>query len=269
MTKPKTYPKLRTSFRKSKFAAACALAVLFAAAGCSGMKVKVGMKVPLNQTTVSAIQVSLPKGPAMAPGEHSPLLVQLTQPDGKVLVTEGVSQGKVMWKDLRVDADIVTASDNGMLILNADPRVSEDQIPHVTVTVPSHPGLRADLDIPLRYDFKYTANFSGSNVIDGTSSSDGHPVQLRVRLRQADHRLLQVSLRSGGTEDYYLIDPKGGSLMVRSDAGSGVWGGQGARGGTITVTYDPQAKPYLHVLHFSNRGGPRPIFYEEPLPPLW
>ena len=121
------------------------------------MKVKLGMRIPLDRTPVNAIQVSLPKGPAMAPGERAPLLVQLTQPDGRVLVTEGAGQGKVMWKDLRVDASIVTASDKGTLILNADPRVSEGKMPHVTVTVPSHPGLQADLDIPLRYDFKYNA----------------------------------------------------------------------------------------------------------------
>jgi hypothetical protein len=42
---------------------------------------------------IASIQASLPKGPGIAPGEKSPLVVVVTEPDGKVLVTEGQGQG--------------------------------------------------------------------------------------------------------------------------------------------------------------------------------
>jgi len=45
--------------------------------------------------------------------------------------------------------------------------------------------------------------------------------------------------------------------------------GSPGRGGTITVTYDPQAKPFLTAIHISNQGGPSPVFKEEPMDSLW
>jgi len=101
---------------------------------------------------------------------------------------------------------------------------------------------------------------------------------------------------------FYLVDPQGGTLTVHADGGpggSGGRGGRGGRGGTggtgnpsgqngsdgasgrngfdgppgrggkITVTYDPQAKPYLEALHLSNREGPASEYREEPVAPLW
>ena len=55
---------------------------------------------------------------------------------------------------------------------------------HVAVTVPSHPDLHADLDIPFRYDIAFVSNFSGSsgsrgfNGTDGISGVDGAPGSL-------------------------------------------------------------------------------------------
>jgi len=86
-----------------------------AQAGCSSMKVKMGWRVDLMQTRISSMQASLPKGPAIAPGEKSPLVVTLTQPNGQVLFTEGQGAGKVMWKDLQVTATTVLADEKGNL----------------------------------------------------------------------------------------------------------------------------------------------------------
>ena len=47
------------------------------------------------------------------------------------------------------------------------------------------------------------------------------------------------------------------------------WDGSSGSGGSITVTYDPAVAPYLGVIHLSNRGGPAPVFNEEPVAPLW
>jgi hypothetical protein len=127
-------------------------------------------------------------------------------------------------------------------------------------------------------------------------------VQIRVALRSGSHPLLQVDVTVPGGEEVFLVDPQGGSLTVAADGGSGGSGGRGGRGGrggsggigtpngssgrdgmdgrngwdgssgrggSITVTYDPAAAPYLGAIHLSNRGGPAPVFNEETVAPLW
>jgi hypothetical protein len=136
------------------------VALGLALAGCSAMKIKMGWRVDLTKVPVASIELSLPKGPAIAPGKKSPLVVKVTLPDGKVLLTEGQGGGKVQWKDLAVQGEIVAVNNKGVVSLPKDPRMSDGRVGHVTVTVPSHPDVHAaELDIPFRYDVKFTANF--------------------------------------------------------------------------------------------------------------
>jgi hypothetical protein len=318
------------------------IAFLLALSACTPVKVRLGMKVYLDKTPITSIAVSLPNSPGIAPGEKSPLVVVVTGPDGKILQTEGAGHGKVLWKDLHVTATVVTANQKGIVSLPHDPRKSEGQVGHATITVPSHPDLRAELDIPVRYNYAFTSNFSGSsgssgmngsdgmagssgsmgsndpnnpspggnggngtdgsNGQDGGSGGDAPPVQVRVAFRSGSHPLLQVGVSAAGKQKLYLVDPQGGSLTVRADGGPGGSGGRGGRGGqggsggmgtpsgssgsngsdgrsgfdgspgrggSITVTYDPQAKPYLGTIRLSNKGGPPPVFKEEPVAALW
>jgi hypothetical protein len=331
-----------SNWLSARTAAALWLLPILALSGCAAMQVRLGWKVYLAKTPVASIEASLPKGPGIAPGEKSPLVVVVTEPDGKVLATEGQGQGKVMWRDLNVAASVVAANQKGIVSLSEDPRISDGKAAHVTITVPSHPGLQADLDIPLRYDYNFSTNFSGntgsggfdgSNGMDGTSGSmgsldpnspspggngsdgsngsdgqnggaggDAPPVEIRVALRPGRQPLLEVSVSAAGKQKFYLVDPLGGSLTVKSEGGQGGSGGKGGRGGkggsgglgtpngssgrdgsngqdgwsgstgrggSITVTTDPQAKPFLTAIHLSNQGGPPPVFKEEPLAPLW
>jgi len=320
------------------------LAVVLALSGCSSMQVRMGAKVELDKTPVASIQASLPNGPAIAPGQKSPLVVTMTQPDGKALRTEGKGGGKVMWKDLQVTSTVVEVDKKGEVSVGRDPRISDGKVGHITVTVPSHADLRADLDVPFRYNVIFVSNFSGRPGLsgfngtdgisgvngsmgsidpnnpspggDGTNGSDGSngqdggpggdapPVQVFVTLGSwsSMHPLLEVSVSAPGEERLYLVDPQGGSLSVRADGGPGGSGGRGGRGGkggmggtgtpngrngndgqdgrngwdgsqgrggSITVTYDPQAEPYIGVIHLSSRNGPPPVFDEEPVDPLW
>jgi hypothetical protein len=149
---------------------------VFALGGCAAVKVKLGMKVYLAKTQVVSMQTSLPKGPAIAPGQKLSLVAKFTQPDGKVLLREGQGQGKVLWSDLVVTPIVVTADQRGHVTLPRDPQVSDGKVGHVTITVPSHPDLRAELDIPITYDHKFSTNFSGnagSNGMNGTDGIDG------------------------------------------------------------------------------------------------
>jgi len=329
-------------FMRTGLAVSLGLVCLVALSGCTPIKVRLGMKVYLAKTPISSIAVSLPNSPGIAPGEKSPLVVVVTEPDGKVLQTEGAGHGKVLWKDLAVTPSVVTVNQKGIASFPHDPRKTEGQVGHVIITVPSHPDLRAELDIPVRYSYAFTANFSGGPGSDGMNGSDGMagasgsmgstdpnnpsaggnggngtngsdggdggnggdapPVQVRVTLRAGSHPLLQVSVSAAGKQKRYLVDPQGGSLTVRADGGPGGSGGRGGRGGqggsggigspsgssgsngsdgrngfdgspgkggSITVTYDPQAKPYLGTIRLSNQGGPPPVFKEEPVPALW
>jgi hypothetical protein len=127
-------------------------------------------------------------------------------------------------------------------------------------------------------------------------------VQIRVAIKSASHPLLQVSVSAAGKQKLYLVDPQGGSLTVSADGGPGGAGGRGGRGGaggsggmgippgsnglsgadgrngsdgspgrggSVTVTYDPQAKSYLGTIRISNRGGPPPVFKDKPVTALW
>jgi hypothetical protein len=63
--------------------------------------------------------------------------------------------------------------------------------------------------------------------------------------------------------------PSGSSGSNGSDGRNGLDGSPG-KGGSITVTYDPQTKPFLAAIRLSNKGGPPPVFKkEEPVAPLW
>jgi hypothetical protein len=271
------------------------------------------------------------------------LVATATQPGGKVLLTEGQGKGKIQWKDLKVTTSIVTADRKGNISLSKDPRVSDEKVGHVTVTIPSQPAvMAAELDVPFRYDVAFVSNFSakagpsGNNGLDGTNGINGSngsidlnnpspggngtngtdgsngqdggpggdapPVQVRMTLQPGSHPLIQASVSASGHRRLYLVDPQGGSLTVKADGGPGGSGGRGGRGGqggaggsgqpsgnsgsngsdgrngsdgpmgrggSITVTYDPEAKPYLSVLHLSSKNGPRPVFVQQPVDPLW
>jgi hypothetical protein len=311
-------------------------------AGCNAIRVGLGARIPLEKVTVASMKARLFKGPGVAPGHKASLVVELTQPDGKVLLTEGKGGGKIMWKDLKVDTSVVDVNQKGVISLRDDPRYSEGKTGHVTITAPSHPDLKAELDIPFRYDVAFNANFSarpgldGDNGMDGASGTNGLPgsidpdnpsasgdggdgsngsdgkdgerggdapnVLVRIAVQAGAHPLLQISVSAASAEKLFLIDPQGGSLTVKADGGRGGSGGRGGRGGSggtggigspngrdgmsgldglngsdgssgnggsIRVAYDPQAKPYLGILHLSNLFGPKPTFSEQQVAQIW
>jgi len=45
--------------------------------------------------------------------------------------------------------------------------------------------------------------------------------------------------------------------------------GSAGRGGSITLTYDPQVKPCLAAIHLANPGDPAPVLTQPAVPPLW
>ncbi|HST80043.1 MAG TPA: hypothetical protein VLN58_16270 [Verrucomicrobiae bacterium] len=168
---------LRMFFTRGAGAACLVATFSLWLSGCAALQVHVlQTKVYLNKVPATSIAASFPKGPGIAPGDKLPLVVTFTTADGKVFVTEGQGHGKILWQDLNVSATVATVNNKGVLSLPSDPRFSEGKLPHVTITAPSHPDLKAELDIPIRYDSKFAATFagsSGSNGLDGNSGIDG------------------------------------------------------------------------------------------------
>ena len=168
------------------------LAALTGLTGCSAIKVGLGMRTHLAKIPVTTMQASLPNGPAIAPGESSPLVVTFTDATGKVWVTEGKGKGKILWSDIAVTPSVVTVNKKGVLSLPHDPRKSDGKTGQVEITVPSHPELHASLTIPVRYDYPFVAHFDGAA---GSSGSDGMSrwMACRVRAGRRD-RAIRITL---------------------------------------------------------------------------
>jgi hypothetical protein len=153
----------------------------------------------------------------------------------------------------------------------------------------------------------------GSNGGDGGDGSDGQDgaaggkVHVWVRLESGTKPLLQIKAASGAHESLYIVDPNGGTLKILANGGSGGRGGtggaagrggsggsgfppgsngfdgrrgfdgqsgRGGAAGTIALSVDPAAQPYLSCINWSNRSGggaagPAPKITVEPVPALW
>ncbi len=166
-----------SALKKRRFATYLVATFSFCLTGCAALQVHVfHTKVYLNKVPATSMAVSLPKGPGIAPGDKLPLVATFTTADGKVFVSEGAGHGKILWQDLNVSATVASVNNKGVLSLPSDPRVSEGKLPHVIITAPSHPDLKAELDMPIRYDRNFAAIFAGSagsNGFDGTNGIDG------------------------------------------------------------------------------------------------
>lgn len=242
----------------------------------------------------------------------------------------------------------ITIKSNGMVKLDSDPRPYAVHPLHLRITSLSMPERSAELDLPVRFDVPFEAGFSGSsgwsglagsrggtgpsgssgsmdalnpipggdggrggdggNGGDGGDGGSGPDLQVHVTL-QPGTKLLQIRVEAGKEARYFLVDPNGGSLLIRSMGGSGGSGGRGGEGGSggsggigwpsgstglsgnagrdgsdgspgrdgrITVLVDPAAKPLLKALRFSNRGGlwgrswkEEPEIRDAPVAPLW
>jgi hypothetical protein len=235
------------------------------------MRHKFSRKVDMARTPVSSIDAKLEKGPAIGPGQKARLEVRLTLPNGETLATQSAAGSNLPWKELQLTSSVVSVNKKGVVSLPNDPRISDGKVGHVIITVPTHSDLRAELDIPFRYDIRYFADFSGASGFKGVDGSDGSagssgssgsldpnhpsaggdgsdggdgtdgsngsdggdgaPVTIKVAVRSGNHPLLQISVSAPREETLYLVDPQGGSLTVRSDGGERGAGGRGGRGG--------------------------------------
>jgi hypothetical protein len=253
--------------------AGCIGLVIFGLAalpGCGSIEVALGLRMRLDKVPVTALSASLSPGPGLSPGKSGRLVITAITGDGKQFVTVGAGRGKVLFDSFTFDATVATVNKKGKVSLPADPRLSEGMVPHIRILVNGHPDVVGDLDIAVRYDVAFTANFlgtagsrgfDGSNGLDGSAGSNGSTdptnpsaggngtngsdggdggnggsgqpgqnVHVWLTLKSGDHSLLQVRA-AGKQEKLFLVDPNGGSLAVNADGGPGGAAGSGGRGG--------------------------------------
>lgn len=158
--------------RASHYRAAL-LALSLALSACTSIEVALGTRTRLQDMPVRALSASLSPGPGLAPGRSARLIVIATTEDGKQHITVGPGHGDVLFDSFGFDARIAQVSAKGVVTLPADPRLSEGQTPHVRINALGHPGVSAELDIPVRYDVAYVADFSGRAGTDGFPGSNG------------------------------------------------------------------------------------------------
>jgi hypothetical protein len=188
---------------------------------------------------VTTIEASLLNGPAIRPGQNSPMVVTFTDATGKVWVTEGAGQGKILWSDLTVSASVVTVNKKGVLSLPHDPRKSDGKTGQVEISVPSHPELHASLTVPVSYSFPFAASFSGASGMSGTNGTDGSDGM------------------SGSSGSMGSCVPD--STSAGGDGGTGTDGSDGGRGGDgdnggnappvkVMIALQPGAQPLLQAV---------------------
>ncbi|MBN8885019.1 MAG: hypothetical protein J0I77_04825 [Rudaea sp.] len=177
-----SYLRELQSRRHRSRAIALLLLIVTALAGCSSSAVLLGLRTRLQNEPVTQISASLGDASGLAPGHSAQLVIVASTSDGKQLTTTGAGHGKVLFDSFTFDTRIAQVSEDGVVSLPADPRLSRGQLPHIHIGVVGHPNVVADLDVLVRYDVAFVADFSGKagtdgmdgmNGTDGSAGSDG------------------------------------------------------------------------------------------------
>jgi hypothetical protein len=146
---------------------------LGAVGGCASIEVGLGLRMRLDKVPVTALSAALSPDPGLSPGKSGRLIITATTSDATQFVTVGAGHGKVLFDSFTFTATTVTVSKKGVVSLAADPRISEGASPQIHIAVVGHPDVTADLNIPIRYDVAFVANFAGSAGFKGIDGLDG------------------------------------------------------------------------------------------------
>lgn len=224
--------------------------------GCSAVAEFLGLRIRLDKIPVTAVSASLvdKRGApiaALGPGQSGSLVLTATAEDGKQYPSVGAGHGKVAMDNYTITATIVTVSKSGSVSLSPDPRVSEGKVAHLHIVVRAHPEVTADLEIAVRYDIAFSANFSGAdgtNGIDGIDGMDG--------MAGTDGTPATTDPVTGVT----TTQGSGGRGGDGSNGGDGGNGGDGSPGQSVHVwvRLESGARPLLQV---KVAGGTRQALY--------
>ena len=228
-------------------AAALTFACLVSSSGCESIEVGLGFRTRLDKLPVTALSAALSPGPALGPGMSAKLVITATVND-KPLATVGAGQGTVLFDSFTYEARIASVTKDGVVSLPADPRLSDGLMPHLRIVPIGHPGIAAELDVPVRYDLRFVADFSGRPGSHGSSGFDG----------------LSGSDGSSGSVDASGNMGPGGNGTDGGNGSDGSDGGPGQRGPDVQVwvTLRNGAQPLLQVR--ATGSGREQLFLVDP-----
>lgn len=244
------------------FACMIATAVILSSMGCRSAR--------LSEHPDATLSAHLIAGPGLAPGKSSPLVVTATLKDGQKIHTRGAGKGTLDWDYLAISGQGIHF-DNGTVKLQEDPRTLPLSSTKLEIESKENAALKTRLEIPLRFDTHYVADYSGSNGKpgrdgmdgfngrdgakgsadlfdpkpgengtdgdngsnggDATPGHNGKTVRAWIALHPEKTELLQIKVAAEGSESFFLVDSHRGSLLIKSDGGNGALGGRGGKGG--------------------------------------
>ena len=246
----------------------------------------------LREIQVGALSLAASRSGALCPGDDVPLIGAAALVSGEKAKTQGAGKGTVRWSSFIGQIYGGSLNGDGILSVSHDPRATLGRPVHVSLRV-ANQGAAAELDIPVRYDCGYWANFNGAagrdggNGANGTDDTaagsggngddghDGQQVQVVASMVPGPvGQLLSIFVRGVQTQHLYYLDPAHGSLLLRANGGDGGDGGSGGfggpdnryggdgdggnagNGGAFFIQVSPEARQALStVVRFENRGG--------------
>jgi len=194
------------------------LLALLWSSGCSELAVRLGFRVRLEHKPVTAVAASLRSKDgstisALGPGQSAQLVLVAATQDGKQYATVGAGKGKVAFDNYTITPTVVQVTAGGKVSLSPDPRVSDGKVAHLRIAPVAHADVVAELDIPVRYDIPFIANYSGA---DGARGFDGLP---------------GLDGSSGTDGAMGSVDPTTGLIGPQGPGGRGSDGSRGGDGG--------------------------------------
>jgi len=232
--------------------------MLVSGSGCSALAVRLGLRVRLDTIAVTSLSASMVSRHdssaavgALGPGQSARLVVVANTNAGKHYATVGAGNGKVSFDNYTMEATTVQVSKRGTVSLPADPRLSDGKVGHLRISPTTRPDVVTVLDVPVRYDIPFVADFSGASGSDGFNGMDG------------------LDGLDGQDGTPAMPDPTTGALGNPGPGGNGGaggngWNGQDGSDGSpgenvhVWVRLEPGPKPLLQIEARSTR---RDLFY--------
>lgn len=232
--------------------------MLVSGSGCSALAVRLGLRVRLDTVPVTSLSASMVSRrdsslgvAALGPGQSARLVVVAGTAAGKQYATVGAGKGKVAFDNYTIVATTVQVSRRGTVSLSPDPRVSDGKVGHLRISPAAHPEVVTEMNVPVRYDIPYVADFSGASGSDGFSGTDGLD-----GLDGQDGTPATPDPTTGAPGN----PGPGGDGSPGGNGGDGQDGGDGTPGQNVHVwvRLEPGPKPLLQI---EAKGSDRELFY--------
>lgn len=295
-----------------------------------------GCATTLRDKPVTGLSLRLASAKPMCPGQSAALIVGARLADGDVLVSEGAGRGDVPWTEFEVGVIGAKIQSEGIIAIDPDPREHLQRPVLVGVRATHHRDKRASISVPIHFDCAFVANFDGAAGTPGRAGIDGagglsgmsrsgpgesggtggsgydgteglqggrgqpalpvHVLMTTAMVPELGHPMVQVAVDNSARREFFLVDPRGGAILITAGGGPGGGGGnggdggnggsggsggpggmrgnsgsdgygghggpggEGGDGGAIWMEVDPSAQPFLsrvRLLNFGGAGGAR------------